>query len=373
MKLLICFGTRPEAIKMAPVIHRLKKQGVEHIVCNTGQHLEMLEQVLHFFEIYPDYNLNLMSPDQSLIELSSKILSQVDDVLKIEKPDFVLVHGDTTTSVMAAWAAFHHRIPVAHIEAGLRTYNPYSPFPEEVNRQITAILTEFHFAPTSKARENLLSEQIHQEKIYVTGNTVVDALELGKSKLAQIDELLLEELELDVTLLKKYILVTGHRRENLGKGFEEICEALLELANNENIDIVYPVHLNPNVKDQVFKKLKNTPNIHLIKPVSYPVMLWLMNNCEFIISDSGGIQEEAPAFGKKVLVTRAVSERMEGVDAGFSVLVGTDRNSINREAMSLLHHPPQLSDLQNPYGDGKASERIIKIITSQPVKNSGLI
>ncbi|MFD0977946.1 non-hydrolyzing UDP-N-acetylglucosamine 2-epimerase [Salinimicrobium gaetbulicola] len=362
MKILVSFGTRPEAIKMAPVIYEMKKQGVHHVICNTGQHLEMLEQVLEFFEIESDHNLNLMTHDQSLNSLSANILTRLDEILNEEKPDWVLVHGDTTTSVMTAWAAFHKGIPVAHVEAGLRTYKKNSPFPEELNRQITAKLADLHFAPTEQAKENLRNENIENEKIVVTGNTVVDALDLGKLKLeTQEDPICFAGLEKDITKLK-YILVTGHRRENLGAGFDEICEALLELKRSENIDLIYPVHLNPNVKAQVHDKLGNIPGIHLIDPVNYPEMLWLMMNCEFIISDSGGIQEEAPGLGKKVLVTRNFSERMEGVNAGFSILTGTDKKRILAEAKELLKNPFDPVGLKSPYGDGKASERIINTL-----------
>ena len=367
MKIFICFGTRPEAIKMAPVIHDLKRQGIHHVICNTGQHQEMLEQVLQFFEIVPDYNLSLMTPDQSLNSLSAKILAGLEEVLEKEKPDRVLVHGDTTTSVMAAWAAFHKGIPVAHVEAGLRTYNKNSPFPEELNRQVTTKLSDLHFAPTVQAKENLKNELIDDESIFITGNTVVDALEFGKSKLENREgAAFLPELAVDIKNVK-YILVTGHRRENLGEGVEEICEALLELNSSESTDIIYPVHLNPNVKDQVFRKLGNIPGIHLIDPVNYPQMLWLMMNCEFIISDSGGIQEEAPGVGKKVLVTRNFSERMEGVITGFSILTGTDKKRIVDEAKELLKNPFDSSGLKNPYGDGKAANRIVnKILVQKP-------
>ncbi len=364
MKILICFGTRPEAIKMAPIIRELKIHGIQLVICNTGQHLEMLDQVLQFFDIQPDYNLNLMTPNQSLNSLSSKILSSLEKVLEKEKPHRVVVHGDTTTSVMAAWASFNRGIPVAHVEAGLRTFNKYSPFPEEVNRQITAQLADLHFAPTVQASENLRKENIEENKIFITGNTVVDALELGKTKLLDLEKSSFLGGFMKKVKNLKYILVTGHRRENLGAGLENICEALLELNRLEKIDIIYPVHLNPNVKNQVFKKLGNTPGIHLIDPVNYPEMLWLLKNCEFIISDSGGIQEEAPSFGKKVLVTRNFSERMEGVNAGFSVLVGTDEKKILEEASGLLKYPYDLSGLKNPYGDGRAAERIINVLLS---------
>lgn len=358
MKVLICFGTRPEAIKMAPLSHAFRKEGIPQIICNTGQHLEMLEQVLHFFEIEPDYDLQLMTPNQSLNSLSSKILSEMEKVLEKELPDLVLVHGDTTTSLIAALASFHKGIPVAHVEAGLRTYNKRSPFPEEMNRQVTAKLSEIHFAPTEQAGKNLRDENIPADTIFVTGNTVVDALQFGKAKLEESkDEFFIQGLGKDLKK-SKYILVTGHRRENLGAGLEQICEALLELSHSEDVEIIYPVHLNPKVKQQVYEKLGNVNKIHLIDPVSYPEMLWLMMNCMFVISDSGGIQEEAPGFGKCVLVTRNHSERMEGVVAGYSFLVGTDKRMIVSKAKELLKIPISLNSTQNPYGDGKASQRI---------------
>lgn len=359
-KILVCFGTRPEAIKMAPVIYELQKHKIDHKICVTAQHREMLDQVLEFFRIIPDYDLGLMLPNQSLNRLSGEILISFDKILTEVEPAILMVHGDTTTSVMAAWAAFHRQIEVAHIEAGLRTFNTSFPFPEEVNRQITARLTKYHFAPTSKAKENLLLEHIPEEKIFITGNTIVDAVNLGVSRLDRMNE---SELfsETDI-ITDRFILVTGHRRENFGKGFEQICEALLHIAKNEKIDIIYPVHLNPNVKNHVYKKLGNVENIYLIKPVSYPKMLYLLKNCEFIISDSGGIQEEAPAFHKKVLVTRDFSERMEGVEEGLSILVGTNPKEIIKEATLLLRSSDKKDNFKNPYGDGKAAERIVNII-----------
>ncbi|OSS38287.1 UDP-N-acetylglucosamine 2-epimerase [Christiangramia flava JLT2011] len=345
---------------MAPLIYELKRQQLDCKVCVTAQHREMLDQVLKFFEIVPDYDLDLMRADQSLNTLSGKILISIDNVLSKVKPDLLIVHGDTTTSVMAAWAAFHRKIKVAHVEAGLRTFNSLSPFPEEINRQITARLTDYHFAPTIKARDNLLLENIPKNDIYMTGNTIVDAVSLGILKLQNIDE---SEIISETGILpKRFILVTGHRRESFGKGFELICEALIQITKTEKIDIIYPVHLNPYVKNHVYKKLENIENIHLINPVSYPTMLYLLKNCEFIISDSGGIQEEAPAFGKKVLVTRDFSERMEGVEAGLSILVGTSKEKIIKEVSLLLKASKSKASFNNPYGDGKAAKRIVKII-----------
>lgn len=359
-RILVCFGTRPEAIKMAPVIHELQSQEVDHQVCVTAQHREMLDQVLDFFRIVPDYDLDLMSIDQSLNQLSSGIFAGMDEVLNKSQPDLILVHGDTSTSVIAAMAAFHRGIKIGHVEAGLRTNNLQSPFPEEMNRQVTGRLATYHFAPTKTAKENLLKENIPEEKIIVTENTIVDALVWGQQ---QIRGKSIEEIA-QVTGLKpacfeRFILVTGHRRENFGKGLQEICNALLKLSDHTNI--VFPVHLNPNVRREVNGLLKEKENIHLIDPVAYPVMLWLIKNSEFIISDSGGIQEEAPSFGKKVLVTREFSERMEGVDSNFAVLVGTNAGKILEESKKLLR-TPFISTGTNPYGNGKASREIIQFL-----------
>jgi len=366
LKILFCFGTRPEAIKMAPVIHELKIQKLDFKVCVTAQHREMLDQVLDFFEIVPDLDLDLMLPNQTLNQLSSKILKEIDGVLEKEQPEFVLVQGDTTTAAMAALAAFHRGITVGHLEAGLRTYNKAAPFPEEVNRQLTARIADFHFAPTTKANSNLLKEEIPKDHIYITGNTVVDALQWAIRKMEL--QPLSEEIQEIKTLLnpnKKLILVTGHRRENFGKGLVHICEALLELSKMEDVELIYPVHLNPNVTGPVQELLSHKKNIHLISPVAYPTMLWLMQECSIIISDSGGIQEEAPTFKKPVLVTREVSERMEGVEAGFSFLVGTDKNKILAEAIRLLNFPPDFSGIENPYGDGTAAFRIVEFLKNR--------
>jgi len=371
LKILVCFGTRPEAIKMAPVIHELKKQKLDFKVCVTAQHREMLDQVLDFFEIVPDYDLDLMQPDQTLNQLSANILLSMDTVfdaagLRQAQTDIVLVQGDTTSAAMVSLATFHRRIKVGHVEAGLRTYNKAAPFPEEVNRQLTARIADFHFAPTSKANSNLLTEQIPKDHIFITGNTVVDALQWAIAKM-EFEPFSKEIQETKILLNpnKKLILVTGHRRENFGKGLIHICEALLELSEREDIELIYPVHLNPNVTGPVQELLSHKKNIHLIAPVSYPTMLWLMQECSLIISDSGGIQEEAPTFKKPVLVTREVSERMEGVEAGFSFLMGTDKNKILTEAVRLLNHPPDFTGIENPYGDGKAAFRIVEFLKNR--------
>lgn len=366
MKILVSFGTRPEAIKMAPVIHELKKQKFDLTVCVTAQHREMLDQVLDFFEIVPDYDLNLMLPNQSLNGLSAKILEEIDPILKQEQPELILVQGDTTTAAMISLAAFHRKVPVGHIEAGLRTYNKAAPFPEEVNRQLTSRIADFHFVPTAKANSNLLQENISKNHICITGNTVVDALKWAIEKMKS--QPLSEEIRNIKALLnpnKKLILVTGHRRENFGNGLIHICEALLELSLREDVELIYPVHLNPNVSGPVKEMLSDKKNIHLISPVSYPSMLWLLIRSCLIISDSGGIQEEAPTFKKPVLVTREVSERMEGVEAGFSYLIGTDKDKIVKEAIRLLNNSPAFLEIENPYGDGNASKRIVEFLKNR--------
>ena len=362
MKILLCFGTRPEAIKMAPLYNALKKSTLEVKVCVTAQHREMLDQVLNFFEIIPHYDLNLMQPNQTLNELSANILSKIDIVLIKEKPDLVLVHGDTTTSAMVALAAFHKGIKVGHVEAGLRTYNKQAPFPEEMNRQITGRIAAIHFTPTSQATQNLLNEGIAKNIIIQTGNTVIDALfwTIAKIEKQNFQHPEIGELKRIIPSHKKMVLVTGHRRENFGEGFQHLCQALIEISLRDDVIIVYPVHLNPNVKDVVYELLSGKENIQLIKPVSYPCFVWLMQQSFLIISDSGGIQEEAPSLGKPVIVTREVSERPEGLAAGFSVLVGTDKNKIITEATKILNDFTGFKLVQNPYGDGKASERIVE-------------
>lgn len=366
MKLLLCFGTRPEAIKMAPVIHELSRRNFPFEICVTAQHREMLDQVLDFFEIRPDYDLNLMKIGQSLNSLSAAIFISIDEVLNKSQPDMVLVHGDTTTASIIAQAAFYRQLKVGHVEAGLRTYNKYAPFPEEINRQIIGEVADFHFAPTAKAKVNLLNEHIPDEYIVVTGNTVIDSLQWAGKKMDDIP-LSIEIKKLNILLNpnKKLILVTGHRRENFGKGLEDICEALLEISFDKQVEIIYPVHLNPNVASTVEKMLSNQNNIHLVSPVSYPTMLWLMKKSSVIISDSGGIQEEAPAFGKPVLVTRMVSERMEGVDSGYAILTGTNKFKIVEETRRLLISLPNFEGKENPYGDGQAATRIVDFLIAQ--------
>lgn len=364
MKILLCFGTRPEAIKMAPLYHELKKhQTFGMKVCITAQHREMLDQVLDFFEMVPDYDLNVMLSNQTLNGLSAHILSKMDAVLNDSKPDLVLVHGDTTTSSMVALAAFHRRIKVGHVEAGLRTYNKHSPFPEELNRQLTGRIADFHFAPTLIASQNLLGEGVKINSIVITGNTVVDALYLAIAKLEHgFTNETIENLKANIDFNKKVILVTGHRRESFGEGFENICKAILELAKNKELEIFYPVHLNPNVQVTVYNMLSGIENIHLIKPLDYPSFVWLMSKSSLIISDSGGIQEEAPSFNIPVLVTRETTERDEGIKAGFSYLVGTNMSKIVCTANILLQSKLKKEAHPNPYGDGKACEKIVNFI-----------
>ncbi|KIA85253.1 non-hydrolyzing UDP-N-acetylglucosamine 2-epimerase [Flavobacterium sp. AED] len=360
MKILIVFGTRPEAIKMAPLYHELRKKSFIVKVCVTAQHREMLDQVLDFFGIKPDYDLDLMLPNQTLNGLSAMILSKIDDVLCEVQPDLVLVHGDTTTSSMVALAAFHRGIKVGHIEAGLRTYNKHAPFPEEINRQITSRIADIHFSPTPQATQNLLKERVRKNSIIETGNTVIDALfwTLNKIEKGNYKNNEIEELKNMIPSHKKIILVTGHRRENFGEGFKNLCEALLTISERKDVVIVFSVHLNPNVKDVIFELLSDKKNIYLIAPVSYPAFVWLMQQSFLIVSDSGGIQEEAPSLGKPIVVTRSVSERPEGLAAGFSTLVGTDKNKIITAIQDVLDNFIGFENLANPYGNGEASRQI---------------
>jgi UDP-N-acetylglucosamine 2-epimerase (non-hydrolysing) len=365
MKILIVFGTRPEAIKMAPLYHELQKSRFEIKVCVTAQHREMLDQVLGFFEIAPDYDLDLMQANQTLNELSANILYKIDEVLTMEKPDLVLVHGDTTTSSMVALAAFHLGVKVGHVEAGLRTYNKQAPFPEEINRQISSRIADIHFTPTTQATQHLLKEGILQDAIMETGNTVIDALfwalhKIGKKDYSHPE---IEKLKRILPAEKKIVLVTGHRRENIGEGFQNLCEALLKVSERDDVVIVYPVHLNPKVKDFVHELLSNKENIQLIAPVSYPAFVWLMQQSYLIVTDSGGIQEESPSLGKPVIVTRTVSERPEGVEAGFSTLVGTDRIKIINAIWDILDNFTGFNTPMNPYGNGNASKRIVDFLT----------
>ncbi len=364
---LIIFGTRPEAIKMAPLVKALKKEDTFDIkVCVTAQHREMLDQVLDFFDIIPDYDMDLMKPNQNLHSLTADIITGLKFILEDYKPHYVYVHGDTTTTMAAGIAAFYSGAQVCHVEAGLRTHNKRSPFPEEINRQVTGRIADFHFAPTTASEKNLLQENIDPETILVTGNTVIDALFESSARVKDLEN---EEIDFLKTLIdsaKKLILVTGHRRENHGEGFINICEALKEISlSNPDVQIIYPVHLNPNVKGPVYNILSGIENINLIDPLAYPAFVWLMNKSYLIITDSGGVQEEAPSLGKPVLVMRDTTERPEAVDAGTVILVGTDREKIVAEAQELLNNMERycsMSELHNPYGDGKACERIVTFI-----------
>jgi len=370
---LIVFGTRPEAIKMAPLVKEFEKHSDEFDtkVCITAQHREMLDQVLSFFEIEPDYDLNLMKPNQNLYGLTADIIQNLKVVLEDFEPDYVYVHGDTTTTMATSIAAFYSGSKVCHVEAGLRTFNKKSPFPEEMNRCVTGVVSDIHFAPTQTSKENLLKENKPPKSILVTGNTVIDALHLSVSKVnAQTyDHPEISMLSQILDPSKKLVLVTGHRRENHGKGFLDICEALKELSTKySDIQIVYPVHLNPKVQEPVYKILGDIPNIELISPLSYPSFVWLMNKSHIIITDSGGVQEEAPSLGKPVLVMRDTTERPEAVDAGTVLLVGTNKDLIVSKASKLLEDKnayDEMTKLHNPYGDGMASKKIVEHIRKQ--------
>ena len=367
MKILLCFGTRPEAIKMAPLYFELSKnKKFETKICVTAQHRGMLDQVLGFFGIVPDFDLDIMQPNQTLNQITSKIIAGIDPVLEAFQPNVVLVHGDTTTSFAVAMAAFHRHIKVGHVEAGLRTYNKNSPFPEEMNRQLTTRIADYHFAPTTLAKQNLLRDGVHKNNIAVTGNTVVDALFLGLQKIEngyESQDLKLVKSVID--LEKKIILITGHRRENFGDGFKNLCHALLEIAKQDGVQIVFPVHLNPQVKTIVTEMLGNTSNIILLPPVDYPGFIYLMQQSYIILTDSGGVQEEAPSLGKPVLVMRQNSERPEGINSGAAKLVGMEIEKIVAETKLLLNDQQQylkMSAIQNPYGSGMAAQNIVKYL-----------
>ena len=368
-KILILFGTRPEAIKMAPLVKAFKQNSAyfETKVCITGQHKEMLYQVIDFFNITVDYDLKVMKPEQNLHSLTATIISELKPVLDNFLPDYVFVHGDTTTTMAGSLAAFYSGAKICHVEAGLRTNNKLSPFPEEMNRQITSRLTDYHFAPTNQSKQNLLNENIDNSKIIVTGNTVIDALLDSVKRVSDHPTDLSKNLD---TIIgnRDLILVTGHRRENHGQGFLNICNALKQIAlQKPNVIIIYPVHLNPNVQKPVNAILNDVANILLTEPKSYEDFIWLMNKAKIIITDSGGVQEEAPSLGKPVLVLRDTTERPEAVDAGTVQLVGTDSAKIIFETIALLENKTKydlMSKAHNPYGDGKASDRIISFMKS---------
>ncbi len=379
LTILLVFGTRPEAIKMAPLVKEFQKhpEQFKTIVCVTGQHRQMLDQVLDIFDITPDYDLNIMKQGQDLYDVTARVLTGMRDVLKDTQPDLVLVHGDTTTSTAAALAAFYQQIPVGHVEAGLRTHNIYSPWPEEMNRQITGRLATYNFAPTPLSRENLIQENVADEKIIVTGNTVIDALYMVVDKIKNNPDLdtqlkgILKSAGYDIERLsngKKLVLITGHRRENFGDGFISMCKAIKNLTEKyPNVDFVYPMHLNPNVRKPIHEvfgvNLTGHVNMFFIEPLEYLSFVYLMEKSNVVLTDSGGIQEEAPGLGKPVLVMRDTTERPEALSAGTVKLVGTDYDKIVKEVSRLLddpNHYEKMSKAVNPYGDGLASERIIK-------------
>lgn len=376
MKVLVVFGTRPEAIKMAPVVKELLKypDKFKTIVCVTAQHRQMLDQVLHLFKIVPDHDLNLMQENQTLHDITSRGLLGITGVIEKVKPDMVIVQGDTTTTFVGSLAAFYAKIPVAHVEAGLRTHDKYHPFPEEINRRLTTQIADFHFAPTENSRQNLLREDIDEKKIFVTGNTVIDALFMINKKQSSLsaqkkwNNYFQENFNISFNNSKKHILVTGHRRENFGQGFKNICHALKEIAVFfEDVDVIYPVHLNPNVQRPVRDILNNIKNIFLIEPLDYEPFVYLMSKSYIILTDSGGIQEEAPSLGKPVLVMREVTERPEGIQAGCVALVGVDRTKIVEGVSRLLSDDKlykQMSHAKNPYGDGKSAERIVNVLAN---------
>jgi UDP-N-acetylglucosamine 2-epimerase (non-hydrolysing) len=373
-KVMLVFGTRPEAIKMAPLVHRLAEEpgSFEVKVCVTAQHRQMLDQVMKVFDITPDIDLNLMKPGQDLFDVTANVLLGMRGVLSQERPDALLVHGDTTTTMAAAMAGFYSAVPVGHVEAGLRTHDVYAPFPEEFNRQVASKITRWHFAPTELSRSNLLAEGVRDEAITVTGNTVIDSLHwvLGRIE-AQSGRAQQLENQLSAVVpfawqRERFVLITGHRRENFGDGFQQICEALRELAERfEAVHFVYPVHLNPNVQQPVRAVLGARHNVHLIEPLDYEPFLYLLKHCHLVLTDSGGIQEEAPSLGKPVLVMRQVTERPEAVNAGTVELVGADRARIVEGVTRLLqdeNHHRKMARAHNPYGDGKACDRIADLL-----------
>ena len=376
--IFVVFGTRPEAIKMAPVVKALQVHPeIETTVCVTAQHRQMLDQVLSLFDIVPAIDLNLMQAHQDLADVTSRALVGLRDSFRAAKPDAVLVHGDTTTALAAAMAGFYAGIPVGHVEAGLRTHNVHSPFPEEFNRQVISKISSWHFAPTLNSQQNLLAEGVSPDAIYVTGNTVIDALHWTLERLAGADGKGSREMPLLDQLLPfawrdhRFILMTGHRRENFGSGFIHICDAVRALAQRyPNIHIVYPVHLNPNVREPVLSRLGNLPNVHLLEPMQYEPFSLLLKHCYFVLTDSGGIQEEAPSLGKPVLVMRQTTERPEAVDAGTVELVGTDVTQIVSACVRLIDdttHYKTMSEAHNPYGDGQAARRIADIMVAWSV------
>ena len=376
-KIMCVFGTRPEAIKMAPVVKALDAaEGIDSRVCVTAQHREMLDQVLHLFDIVPHHDLNIMAPGQDLYDITTRILLGLRDVLREEKPDMILVHGDTTTTFAASLAAFYEKVPIGHVEAGLRSGNLQSPWPEEANRKLTGVLTNLHFAPTETAKNDLLREGVSADRILVTGNTVIDALLWVKARIDQ-DATLRDRLatQLPYGTQRPMVLITGHRRESFGGGFERICQAIAQLATTyPDHDFVYPVHLNPNVQQPVNRLLSGLNNVHLIAPQDYLPFVWLMMNARLILTDSGGIQEEAPSLGKPVLVMRDTTERPDAVTAGTVKLIGTETEAVYGAANQLLNDEAAweaMSRAHNPYGDGTAARRIVSRL-KEPYSRNGV-
>jgi UDP-N-acetylglucosamine 2-epimerase (non-hydrolysing) len=368
LKVLTVFGTRPEAIKMAPVVRSLcADTAIEIKVCVTAQHRQMLDQVLDLFDIKPDFDLNLMKPGQDLTDITSNVLLGLRSVFQEWRPDWVLVHGDTTTTLASGLAAYYEKILVGHVEAGLRTGNIYSPWPEEVNRRVTGAISNLHFSPTEQAKKNLIREGVHEGSIHVTGNTVIDALLEVVDRLRK-DNALISRMQEQFNFLnaeKRLILVTGHRRENFGDGFESICYALNQIALRDDVEVIFPVHLNPNVQEPARRILGFNPRVHLVEPLDYLPFIYLMDRSYLLLTDSGGIQEEAPSLGKPVLVMRDTTERPEAVLAGTVKLVGTNKEKIVREVYGLLDDSTsysQMSMAHNPYGDGLAARRIVKLL-----------
>lgn len=366
-KILFIFGTRPEAIKLAPLIKEMQKypSNFNVRVCVTGQHREMLYQVLDFFNIKPNYDLEIMEPSQTLFTITAKIITRIEPILADEKPDLIFVQGDTTTVFMGALGAFYDQIPVAHLEAGLRTGDMYSPFPEELNRVMVSKIAKYHFAPTEKAAQNLLKENVERKNIHLVGNTVIDALHLAVELVKKDEKKYLQAFS-GVDFLKKVILVTSHRRESIGKGFLNICEAVKYIAGNNDIEVVFPIHYSPAVRKAAKETgLYDIPNIHIIDPLDYAYLIYLMSRSYIVLTDSGGVQEEAPSLGKPVLVMRDTTERPEGIDAGVAKLVGTDSKRIIEETEKLLNDKNEyiaMSNAINPYGDGTTSKKIVRIL-----------
>lgn len=367
-KILSIFGTRPEAIKMAPLVKKLQQHpDIDSYVCVTAQHREMLDQVLQLFDIVPDFDLNIMKSAQDLTDITSEILIKLRPVLQNIRPDRILIHGDTTTAMASAMVAFYEKIPVAHVEAGLRTGDMHSPWPEEMNRRVVSVFADMHFAPTSMAKSNLINEGVNGEQVFVTGNTIIDSILMVKEKLHLNRDIEKQFGDMFSFLdpQKKLILVTAHRRENFGQGFLDICTAISLIAENKNVQIVYPVHLNPNVKKPVYRILEDKKNVKLLSPLDYLSFVYLMDRSYIILTDSGGIQEEAPSLGKPVLVMRDTTERPEAVDAGTVKIVGTNPDVICREVSTLLDNDEKytaMSQAHNPYGDGDSSDKIIDYI-----------